>query len=74
LFEFRKLITIIILAVVAFDIFSNHQISGGAITLVSIGILVLYLERLIETGKHIKLFGPLLTWDKNEEKNIKKTK
>jgi len=66
-FGFKNIITLIIFIVVGFDIFFRHQISGEAITLVGVGIIALYLDRLIETGKHIKLFGGLLTWDKDEK-------
>ena len=66
-FQFKPAITFIIFLVMGFDIFFRHQISQQAITLVSIGIIVLYLERLIETGKHIKLFWGLLDWHKNDE-------
>jgi len=65
LFEFKKLITVVILVVVATNIIYSQQISTASITLISIGILTLYLERLIETGKHIKVFG-LITWDKED--------
>ncbi|MFZ2199990.1 MAG: hypothetical protein WAV40_04335 [Microgenomates group bacterium] len=67
-FGLKNMITLIIFIVVFFDIFSRHQISGAAVTLVSIGIITLYLERLIELGKHIELFGKLLIWDKDNSK------
>lgn len=66
-FGLKNMVTFIIFIVVIFDVFIRNQISGGAVTLVGIGIVVLYLDRLIETGKHIKLFGGLLIWDKDEK-------
>jgi hypothetical protein len=66
-FQFKPAITFIIFLVMGFDIFFRHQISQQAITLVSIGIVVLYLERLIEIGKHIKLFWGLLEWRKDDD-------
>jgi len=65
-FSFKNTVTIIVFVVVSFDIFFLHQISGHIITLISIGIIALYLERLIETGKNIKLFGGLISWEKND--------
>lgn len=64
-FSFQKSVTIVIFIMVAFDIFFLRQISGHIITLVAIGIIALYLERLIETGKSLKLFG-LILWEKDE--------
>src|SRR6266487_1869890 len=68
-FQFKQAITFIIFLVMFFDIFFRHQISREAITLVSVGILALYLERLIERGKHIKLFWGLLDWYKDDQGN-----
>ena len=65
-FEFKKMVTLIIFIVVIFDIFFRHQISTAAVTLVAIGIITLYLEKLIESGKIIKLFGGLITWEKDK--------
>lgn len=67
MFEFKKTVTVIIFSVGMFDIFINHQISTKLITLISIGILALYLEKLIETGKNIKLFGGMMSWEKDEK-------
>jgi glycosyltransferase involved in cell wall biosynthesis len=36
------------------------------VTLISIGIISLYLERLIETGKTIRLFGNLINWERKD--------
>lgn len=70
-FNFKNMVTFIIFAIVIFDVFIRKQISGAAVTLIGIGIVALYLDRLIETGKHIKLFGGLLTWEKSETFNQK---
>ena len=64
-FGMKNIITLIIFVVISFDLFARHYISGQAVTLVGVGILALYLERLIETGKSIKLFG-LLSWEKDK--------
>ena len=66
-FGLKNTATLVIFIVVVFDIFSNHQISGGTITLIAIGVIALYLDRLIETGKELKLFGALLSWKKDEQ-------
>ncbi len=66
MFEFKKTVTVLIFFVVMFDVFINHEISTKVITLISIGILALYLEKLIETGKNIKLFGNLISWEKDD--------
>lgn len=68
-FVFKNIVTLVILIVVLFDVFVQHQISAAAVTLVGIGIVSLYLERLIETGKQIKLFGGLLSWEKDNNKS-----
>lgn len=67
-FGLKNMVTLVILIVVVFDIFFRNQISTAAVTLTSVGIIALYLESLIETGKHIKLFGGLLTWEKEDSK------
>ncbi len=64
MFEFQKMVTFVIFVVVVFDVFIRHQISGGTVTLTSIGIIALYLERLIETGDEIKFLGGLFFWKK----------
>lgn len=64
MFEFKKMVTFVIFVVIVFDVFVRHQISGGTITLAGIGIVALYLERLIETGDEIKFLGGLFSWKK----------
>lgn len=66
-FNFKNMVTFLIFTIVIFDVFISHQISGTGVTLIGIGIIALYLDRLIETGEHIKLFGGLLTWDKEKK-------
>lgn len=66
MFEFKKVVTFIIFIVVIFDVFFRHQISGEATTLVGVGILSLYLDKLIETGKEIHFLGGLIYWEKDE--------
>ncbi len=66
-FGLKNMVTLIIFIVVIFDFFFRHQISGQGVTLISVGIVALYLERLIETGKRISLFGGLLTWEKEDQ-------
>lgn len=62
---FKNTVTILIFFAVGFDVFVSNQISGSVVALIGIGIIALYLEKLIETGKNIKLFGGLLDWEKN---------
>jgi len=64
MFGLKNMVTLVILTVVLFNIIVQKEITAPAVTLVGIGILALYLERLIETGKHIKLFGGLIDWEK----------
>ncbi len=56
-FGLQKMVTLIIFLVVAFEIFFRHEISSEAVALIAIGIIALYLDRLIDTGKSIILFG-----------------
>jgi len=70
-FNFNNMVTFLIFIIVVFDVFISHKISGAGVTLIGIGIIALYLGRLIETGEHIKLFGGLLTWDKDKKSNSK---
>jgi len=67
MFEFKKMVTFVIFVVVVFDVFIRHQISGGTVTLTGIGIVALYLERLIETGEELKFLGGLFSWKKNNQ-------
>ncbi len=66
MFGFKNTITILIFFVIGFDVFIRQQISGTVVTLIAIGIIALYLEKLIETGKNIKLFGNLMTWERKD--------
>ncbi len=66
IFDFSKTVTILIFCLVIFALFVTHQVSGTILTLVSIGIISLYLERLIETGKSIKLFGGAISWERKD--------
>ncbi|RJR16270.1 hypothetical protein C4579_00335 [Candidatus Microgenomates bacterium] len=70
-FNFKNMVTFLIFTIVIFDVFISHKISGTGVTLIGIGIIALYLDRLIDIGEHIKLFGGLLTWDKEKKSNPK---
>ncbi|HAS34160.1 hypothetical protein A3J91_03175 [Candidatus Peribacteria bacterium RIFOXYC2_FULL_58_10] len=59
------MIPFIIFAVVIFDIFVKSQISNQAVTLIAIGIIALYLDELVKTGKKISFFG-VITWERKE--------
>lgn len=72
MFGLKNMVTFVILAVVVINIFVQQQISGSVVTLVAIGIITLYLDRLIDTGKTIKLFGGLLTWEKEIQRESQK--
>ncbi len=63
LMKYKEVIIIMIFLVVGFDVFYRKQISREAITLVSIGILALYFEQLIEKGKKIDGFFHLISWE-----------
>jgi len=65
--HYKEAIILIVFLVVGFDIFYRHQISREAITLVSIGIFALYLERLIEQGKKINGFFNLFNWEAKDD-------
>jgi len=67
MFEFKKMVTFVTFVVVVFDVFIRHQISGGTVTLTGIGIVTLYLDRLIETGDEIKFLGGLFSWKKHNQ-------
>lgn len=66
IFSFEKVVAILIFVLVLFAVFVMNQISGTVVTLISVAILSLYLERLIETGKTIKLFGGLINWERKD--------
>ena len=66
-FGLKNMVTLVILMVVGFDIFSRKQVSTASVTLTAIGIIALYLDRLVETGKTIKLFGGLLLWERKDD-------
>jgi hypothetical protein len=67
-FGLDKMVTLIIFAVVGFDIFSGHEISSASVILTVVGIIALYLDRLVDTGKIITMFGGLLHWEKDDRK------
>jgi len=64
-FGLKSMIPFIIFAVVVFDIFVKSQISNQAVTLIAIGIIALYLDELVKTGKKISFFG-VITWERKE--------
>lgn len=66
-FGLKNMVTLIIFIVTAFDIFNNHQISPASVTLVCIGIIAIYLDRLVDTGEEISFFGRLLHWKKAKQ-------
>lgn len=66
-FGLKNMVTMIIFIVTGFDIFNSHQVSSASVVLISIGIIVLYLDKLVETGKEISIFGRLLHWKKAED-------
>lgn len=66
-FGLKNMITLIIFLVVGFDIFFRGQTSTQAVTLVAVGIIALYLDILVETGKKITFFGGLLRWERKDK-------
>lgn len=62
----RATVTLIIFVVVIFDIVVKKEISSQAVSLFGIGIVALYLDRLIETGKKISFFG-MVAWERKDE-------
>ena len=61
-FGLKNMVTLIIFIVTGFDIISNHQISSSSVALISVGIITLYLDKLVDTGDEVELFGGLLKW------------
>ncbi len=66
LLTLRTATTVIIFIAIGFDIFFRKQISREAITLISIGVIALYLEQLIEKAKKIVLFWKILEWESKD--------
>ena len=64
IFGLKNMVSLIILSVVGFDVFSRHQISSASVTLAGIGIIALYLDKLVETGKTISILGGLMKWER----------
>lgn len=63
-FGLKQTISLIIFVVIGFDVFYRQQISREAITLVSIGIIALYLDLLIQSAKKITVFWKILEWER----------
>lgn len=63
-FGLKNMITLIIFIVTSFDVVVNQQISLQSVALVGIGIITLYLDKLVDNGSKISLFGSLLKWEK----------
>lgn len=59
----RGTISIVIFAVIGADLFFRKKLSSEAVTLVSVGIIALYLEQLIEKAKKITIWK-LFEWEK----------
>jgi len=57
----RGTVSLIIFLVIAVDLIYRKQLSREAVILVSIGIVALYLEQLIEKGKEFSFFG-IIRW------------
>jgi len=58
----RGTVSIIVFAVVGVDLYFRKQLSGDAMNLVSIGIVALYLEQLIDKAKKITVWK-LFDWE-----------
>lgn len=67
MFTFNNTITIIIFLLIIFSVFITHIVSKEIVILINIAIISLYLERLIETGKNIKFFGNLISWERKDK-------
>jgi hypothetical protein len=57
----RGTVSLVIFLVIAIDLIYRKQLSREAVILVSIGIVALYLEQLIEKGEEFSFFG-ILRW------------
>ena len=63
-FGLKNMITLIIFIVTSFDIIVNQQISPQSVALIGIGIITLYLDKLVDTGGKMSIFGSLLKWER----------
>lgn len=68
IWSLKGIVSIVIFAVIGADLFFRKQLSNEAVTLVSVGILALYLEQLIEKAKKITIWK-LFEWEKKEDTN-----
>ncbi len=57
----RGAVTIVLLAALAADLFLNKQITNNGVTLVTVGIVALYLEKVLDTAEEISLWK-VFTW------------
>ena len=65
-FGLGNVVTFLIFAVVIFDIAVRKEISTQAVSLISIGVLALYLDELVKEGKEMSFFG-LATWKRKDK-------
>ncbi len=64
-FGLTNMVSCLIFLVVIFDVFIRHQISSQAVALVSVGIVALYMSKLVDTGKTIKFLG-VFSWERRD--------
>lgn len=63
--KFKGIVSIIIFTLLAIDLVYNHNLSNYTIILVTIGLISLYFDRLIDEGEEIKFFG-IFYWKKDQ--------
>ena len=65
-FGLKNMVSLLIFVVVVFDVFVRHQISTQAVAMITVGIIALYMDKLVDTGKTIKFLGGLFAWERKE--------
>ena len=65
---FRGTVTLILFTILGADLHLNHQITNNAVILSIVGILALYLEKLIDTASELTLWK-IFTWKSKNNQN-----
>jgi hypothetical protein len=68
IWSLKGTVSVVIFVVIGTDLLLRKQLSREAVALVSVGIIALYLEQLIEKAKKISIWK-IIEWEKEDDNN-----
>jgi hypothetical protein len=63
-FSYKETLSLIVTVAIGFDIFYSKGLSNESVILVVVSLLILYFEKLVDSGKKMSILGKLFNWER----------